>query len=97
MLLVLGAPPRAAFAAEPGSMVLAVDSVAQVFNNVRAWLMGLLFAWASLCLTIGFLRWTSGEPDEVEKGKRTLRNAAIGFAGALLTPLLLTIISKWVA
>ncbi|GAA0490986.1 hypothetical protein Ade02nite_23220 [Paractinoplanes deccanensis] len=96
-VLVLGAGPEAAFAAAPAETVLAADSIATVLNNVRAWAMGFLAAWASLCLTVGFLRYTSGEADEVEKGKRALRSAAVGYAGALLVPLLLTIIAAWTA
>ncbi|GLY98848.1 pilin [Actinoplanes sp. NBRC 103695] len=91
------AAPHAAYAAEPGTVVLAVDSIDQVVNNIRLWLVGILASWATLCLTVGFLRYTSGEPGEVEKGKLALRSAAIGYAGALLAPLLVTIIAKWVA
>ncbi|MFI1989705.1 pilin [Actinoplanes sp. NPDC020271] len=94
-VLVLGAAPEAAFAAAPADMVLAADSIATVLGNVRAWAMTFLAAWASLCLTIGFLRYTSGEPGEVERGKTAFRSAAIGYAGALLVPLLLTIIAAW--
>ena len=50
-----------------------------------------------MCLTVGFIRYTSGEPGEVEKGKVALRSAAIGYAGALLAPLLVTIVGGWVA
>ena len=91
------AVPHAAYAAEPDMAVLAVESIDQVVNNIRLWLVGILASWATLCLTVGFLRYTSGEPGEVEKGKLALRSAAIGYAGALLAPLLVTIIAKWVA
>ncbi|WP_435827454.1 pilin [Actinoplanes philippinensis] len=94
-MLVLVAAPEAALAAAPADTVLAADSIATVLGNVRAWAMGFLAAWASLCLTVGFLRYTSGEPGEVERGKSALRSAAIGYAGALLVPLLLTIIAAW--
>jgi len=91
------AMPRAAYAAESAPVVLAVESIAQVVGNIRVWLMGILGAWATLCLTVGFFRYTSGEPGEVEKGKLALRSAAIGYAGALLAPLLVTIVGSWVA
>jgi len=94
--LSIVASPHVAYAAEPGT-VLAVESIDQVVNNIRLWLVGILASWATLCLTVGFLRYTSGEPGEVEKGKLALRSAAIGYAGALLAPLLVTIIAKWVA
>lgn len=89
------AAPEAAHAAEP--VVLAAESIQQVVDNIRLWLVGILAAWATLCLTVGFIRYTSGEPGEIEKGKVALRSAAIGYAGALLAPLLVTIVAGWVA
>ena len=86
-----------AAAAEPGTVVLAAASIDQVVNNIRLWLMGILAGWATLCLTVGFLRYTSGEPGEVERGKIAFRSAAIGYAGALLAPLIVTIVAGWVA
>lgn len=88
-----------AASADPRMVVLAAapTSIAQVIGNIRAWMMGILVAWATLCGTVAFLRYTSGEPEEVEKGKRGFRSAAIGLAGALLTPLILTIVASWVA
>lgn len=91
------AAPGAAYAAEPAPVVLAAESITQVVDNIRLWLLGILAAWATLCLTVGFLRYTSGEPGEVEKGKLAFRSAAIGYAGALLAPLLVTIVGQWVA
>jgi hypothetical protein len=93
--LSLLAAPRAANAADP--VVLGAESIQQVVDNIRLWLVGILAAWATLCLTVGFIRYTSGEPGEVEKGKVALRSAAIGYAGALLAPLLVTIVAGWVA
>jgi hypothetical protein len=85
--------------ADPHMVVLAAapTSIAQVIDNIRVWAMGILAAWATLCLTVGFLRYTSGEPGEVERGKLGFRSAAIGYAGALLTPLILTIVASWVS
>nr|WP_221378383.1 pilin [Actinoplanes polyasparticus] len=83
--------------ADAGTVVLAAESINQVVNNIRIWLMGILAGWATLCLTVAFLRYTSGEADEVERGKRGFRSAAIGYAGALLSPLIVTIVGQWVA
>ncbi|BCJ51781.1 hypothetical protein Asp14428_32560 [Actinoplanes sp. NBRC 14428] len=96
-MVVLTCTATAQAAAEPGTVVLAADSIDQVVNNIRLWLMGILAGWATLCLTVGFLRYTSGEPGEVERGKIALRSAAIGYAGALLAPLIVTIVGGWVA
>jgi MFS family permease len=82
---------------DAGTAVLAAESIDQVVNNIRVWLVGILAGWATLCLTVGFLRYTSGEPGEVERGKIAFRSAAIGYAGALLAPLIVTIVGGWVA
>jgi hypothetical protein len=89
-LLVAAGPAYAAEPVEP-----TVTSIDQVINNIRLWLLGILAAWATFCLTVGMIRYTSGDPGEVEKGKLALRNAAIGYAGALLAPLLVTIFGEW--
>jgi hypothetical protein len=96
-LVVLTCAGTAQAAAVPGTVVLAAASIDQVVNNIRLWLMGILAGWATLCLTVGFLRYTSGEPGEVERGKLAFRSAAIGYAGALLAPLIVTIVGGWVA
>jgi len=72
-----------------------VTSLDQVVNNLRLWLLGILAAYATLCLVIAFIRYTSGEADEVAKAKVGFRSAAIGYAGAILAPLLVTIIGGW--
>jgi Type IV secretion system pilin len=89
-LLAAAGPAQAADPVEP-----TVTSIDQVIDNIRLWLLGILAAWATFCLTVGMIRYTSGEPGEVEKGKLALRNAAIGYAGALLAPLLVTIFGEW--
>lgn len=93
------AVPGAAYAAEPAPVVLAAESIQQVANNIRAWLVGILVAVATLFLTVGGLRYlaANGDPGEVEKAKLALRSAAIGYALALLAPLFVTIIGAWVA
>ena len=96
-MVVLTCAGTAVAAADPDTVVPTTDSINQVVNNIRLWLMGILAGWATLCLTVGFLRYTSGEPGEVERGKIAFRSAAIGYAGALLAPLIVTIVGGWVA
>ncbi|MEV0396486.1 pilin [Polymorphospora rubra] len=93
------AAPGTAYAAEPAAVVLAAESIEQVANNIRAWLVGILVAVATLFLTVGGLRYlaANGDPGEVEKAKLALRSAAIGYALALLAPLFVTIVGAWVA
>jgi hypothetical protein len=90
----------AAAAAVPGTPVpLAADSIEAVVNNIRTWLVSILVAVATLFLTIGGLRlmWANGDPGEAEKGKAALKSAAIGYGLAMLAPLIVTIVGKWVA
>jgi Type IV secretion system pilin len=69
-----------------------------VIGSITKWLVGLLVSLATLFLTIGFLRLllAGGDPGEVAKGKEALKNAAIGFGGALLAPLLVKILQSFV-
>ena len=91
----------AAYAAKAGVPVplAAPKSIEEVVNNIRAWLVGILIAVATLFLTVGGLRlmWSNGDPGEAEKGKAALKSAAIGFGLAMLAPLIVTIVGKWVA
>jgi predicted small integral membrane protein len=82
--------PDAAYAAE---------SIQQVVNNIRNWLVGILVAVATLFLTVGGLRYAAanGDPGEVEKAKLALKSAAIGYGLAMLAPLFVTIVGQWVA
>ncbi|WP_433533679.1 pilin [Micromonospora sp. CA-263727] len=97
--VALAAVPDTAYAAEPASVVLSAESIQQVANRIRAWLVGILVAVATLFLTVGGLRYlaANGDPGEVEKAKLTLRSAAIGYGLALLAPLFVTIVGAWVA
>jgi hypothetical protein len=65
-----------------------------VIENLRNWLVGMLVALATLCLTIGGIRYllASGDPGEVSKAKETLKYAAVGYGVAALAPLLVTIL-----
>ncbi|PZG18408.1 hypothetical protein C1I98_38370 [Spongiactinospora gelatinilytica] len=67
-----------------------------VFTNLRNWLIGLLTALATLMLTIGGLRYliAGGDPGEVQKAKLALRASAIGYALALLAPLLVSVLRR---
>ncbi|MFE7870548.1 pilin [Micromonospora humida] len=89
---------HAAYAAQPGP-VLAVESIQQVANNIRVWLIGILVSVATLFLTVGGLRYlaANGDPGEIEKAKLAMRSAAIGYGLALLAPLFVTIVGRWVA
>lgn len=89
--LVLGSPIAAA-ASETTGLLAAPADLQQVINNLRVWLVGLLVALATLFLTIGGVRYLSagGDPGQVAKAKEAVRNAAIGYALAVLAPILVT-------
>lgn len=87
-VLFLAAPAYAAAAAGP--------SLNTVIDNLRNWLIGILAGAATLFLTVGGLRYLAagGDPSQVEKAKVALRSAAVGYALAILAPLLVSILAS---
>ncbi|WP_245573972.1 pilin [Amycolatopsis nigrescens] len=90
VLLVAAVPASAAplvLAAPPGSLD-------QVITNLRDFLIGLLVGLATLFLTIGGVRYLAadGDPGEVERAKKSLRNALIGYGFAMLAPLIVNVL-----
>ncbi|MDG6104011.1 hypothetical protein Daura_23175 [Dactylosporangium aurantiacum] len=83
-----------AFAGEP--VPLAVYDLPTVISNLTNTVTTLLAAVATLFLTLGgFRRVTAGgDPAEVEKSNQALRSAAIGYALAVLAPVLLTLLKS---
>jgi hypothetical protein len=80
-----------------GSVVLALaQSVGQVLDNLRNWLMGILAGLATLFLTLGGVRYVmaGGDPGEVERAKTAFRSAGIGYALAALAPLVVTVLKQ---
>ena len=77
---------------------LAADSISQVLNNTTLWIIGILAGLATLMLTLGGVRYlmANGDPAEVEKAKTALRSAAIGYALAILAPVIVTILKSLV-
>ena len=69
---------------------LAANSLSQVISNLTAWVTGFLVGLATLFLTIGGARClaSDGNPTEVERAKSALRSAAVGYALAVLAPIL---------
>lgn len=90
--LILTACPASA---EPGS-VLAIASLEQVIDNARNWLVGISSAVATVCLTIAGVRYViaSGDPAEVEKSKSALRAACLGYALAMLAPVIVAVLKS---
>lgn len=77
--------------AEAAVRVLAAPAdLGQVIDHLRNWLIGFLVGLATLFLTIGGIRYLAadGDPGETERAKKSLRNAVIGYAVAILAPLI---------
>jgi hypothetical protein len=88
VLAVVLAPPAFAATSEP--------TLTGVIDNLRNWLVGILATVATLFLTLGGLRYLTagGDPGQVEKAKTALKSAAIGYALAILAPLLVSILAS---
>ena len=70
----------------------------QVIDNIRVWVTGLLAALATLLLMIGGVRYllAGGDPGANERAKGSIRGALVGYALALLAPVLTTIVQHLV-
>ena len=75
---------------------LAADNLNQVIENLRVWITGLLAALATLLLIIGGVRYllAGGDPGAHERAKGSIRAALIGYALALLAPVLVSIVQQ---
>jgi hypothetical protein len=76
----------------------AAGDLNQVIDNIRVWVTGLLAALATLLLMIGGVRYllAGGDPGAHERAKGSIRGALIGYALALLAPVLTTIVQHLV-
>lgn len=93
--IAIGVTAATGYAATKGVTAAPTD-LNTVINNLRSWLIGLLVALATLCLTIGGLRYllAAGDPSEVSKAKETLKYAAIGYGIAALAPGLVEVLKQ---
>jgi Type IV secretion system pilin len=88
LVVLLASPAFAAGTAAP--------TLNSVIDNLRNWIVGFLAGLATLFLTIGGVRYLTagGDPGQVEKAKTALKSAAIGYALAILAPLLVSILAS---
>jgi hypothetical protein len=80
------------------TQILAANTLPVIVSNITKWIIGLLLGVATLFLTIGGLRYLAagGDPTEVEKAKSALKSALIGYALAILAPVLLAVVKGWI-
>ena len=92
-ILAAGAP---AYAADP--TILAANDLPTIISNITTWIIGLLVGVATLFLTIGGIRYLAagGDPAEVEKAKGSFKSALVGYALAVLAPILLSVVQGWI-
>jgi hypothetical protein len=91
-------PDTAAFGEPaPAPPTVGVTSLEQVVDNLRLWVFGLIAAVATLYLTFGAVRLmtANGKPEEIEKGWSSIRSAMIGYAFAIFSPVVVTIVGSW--
>jgi len=83
--------------AQPVVHTLALaGSLDDVLTNLRNWLVGILAGVATVCLTVGGVRYLIGasEPGEVERAKTALRAAAVGYVLAMLAPVVVSVLKS---
>ncbi|MEU9742564.1 pilin [Micromonospora chersina] len=69
-------------------------SIAQVISNITGWVMGIIALVATMFLVIGGLRYMAagGDPAQVEQAKGNVRSALVGYALAVLAPVILQVL-----
>ena len=77
---------------------LAAATVSQVISHTTLWIVGILAGLATLFLTLGSVRYlmANGDPAEVERAKTALKSAGIGYALAILAPVIVTVLKSLV-
>src|SRR6266545_1291312 len=86
--------PTAALAVSTGPVYLAAKQLPEVISSLQAWIMGILAAVATLFLVLAGVYYATagGDPAQVDKAKGAFKNALIGYALAVLAPVLLEVV-----
>jgi hypothetical protein len=82
--------------AVPAVAVMAVRSLPEVIDAATGWIIGILAAVATLFFVIGGLRYmtANGDPAAVEQAKGSFKSAGVGYALAVLAPVVLDILQN---
>ena len=72
----------------------APKSIPQVIDGITGWIMGIIALVATMFLVIGGLRYMAagGDPAQVEQAKGNFKSALIGYALAVLSPVVLQVL-----
>ena len=83
------------FAAPPAPPPATYD-LPTVIDHLRWWVCGIIGGVATLFLTVGGARYlmAGGDPAEIERAKGSFKSAGVGYALALLAPVLMTILQS---
>jgi len=92
--VVMLAAPEAASAGTGDPVVLAAKDLPAVIHSLQAWIMGILAAVATLYLVLAGVYYATagGDPTQVERAKAALKSALVGYALAVLAPVLLQVV-----
>jgi hypothetical protein len=93
-LVALTAVLTSSAPAQAAQVLAQAQSVDAVLTNLRGWLVGILAGLATVFGTIGGVRYVmaNGDPGEIEKAKTAFRGAGVGYALAVLAPLVVTVL-----
>jgi hypothetical protein len=72
----------------------APKTLPEVIAGITGWIMGIIAVVATMFLVIGGLRYMAagGDPAQVEQAKGNFKSALIGYALAVLSPVVLQIL-----
>jgi hypothetical protein len=72
----------------------APKSINGVISGITGWIMGIIAVVATMFLVIGGLRYMAagGDPAQVEQAKGNFKSALIGYALAVLAPVVLQVL-----
>ncbi|MET7710609.1 pilin [Micromonospora sp. NPDC005413] len=72
----------------------APKSINEVISSITSWIMGIIALVATMFLVIGGLRYMAagGDPAQVEQAKGNFKSALIGYALAVLSPVILQVL-----
>jgi hypothetical protein len=96
LVLAIAVPAAAVSLLIGPADALAAADLTQVIDNLRLWLVGLLAALATLLLTVGGIRYllAGGDPGALERAKGSIKAAIVGYALALLAPVLVALVRQ---